>query len=88
MLFARDLKNIYFDISLTPNYLRSSSVWNDLIHFLKFNGNRIMFGTDYPDFTVQQSLNTINELFEVAQISEEIRQCIYWKTASMVYDFK
>lgn len=53
MLYTRDLKNIYYDFSFTIAYLQDTSVWIDMIKFFKFNENRILFGSDYPEFAVE-----------------------------------
>jgi len=58
MLYTRELKNIYYDLSLTSNYLKNTSVEKDMINFIKYNYSRIFFGSDYPDFSVKSSLDS------------------------------
>ncbi|MEA2017617.1 MAG: amidohydrolase family protein [Campylobacterota bacterium] len=74
MLYTRDLKNVYYDFSFTAAYLKDTSSWIDLIKFFKFNEQKILFGSDYPEFEVyyikscydeiiQKSLNKNNSKF-------------------------
>lgn len=53
MLYTRDLQNIYYDFSFSIAYLKNTSVCVDIIKFFKFNENRILFGSDYPEFSVE-----------------------------------
>ncbi len=56
MLYTRELKNIFYDIALIHCYLENTSVEKDIIHFMKFTHSRIMYGSDYPDFSFDRSI--------------------------------
>lgn len=71
MLYTRDLKNIFYDFSLTSNYLRHTSVKQDIINFIKFNNSKIFFGSDYPDFNVSDSLENYKTLMKISKIEDE-----------------
>ena len=72
MLCTRDLKNIYYDISLTLKYFEGASFWKDVLYCAKYNANRTMFGTDYPMFTFQESVQCAKRLFEQNEGSTEL----------------
>ncbi|AZV47325.1 hypothetical protein C3L23_08580 [Nautilia sp. PV-1] len=64
MLFTRDLKNIYYDLSLTINYLNNTSVALNFYNFIKFNKEKLLFGSDSPDFSVKSALTNYNEFLK------------------------
>ena len=64
MLYTRDLKNIYYDFSFTAAYLKDTSVWIDIIKFFKFNDQRILFGSDYPEFEVDYIKSCYDEIIQ------------------------
>ncbi|WP_143089665.1 hypothetical protein [Hydrogenimonas thermophila] len=69
MLYTRDLKNIYYDLSLTSNYLRYTSVRLDMINFIKFNYSKIFFGSDYPDFSIESAVDIYLDLTKEAKLN-------------------
>jgi predicted TIM-barrel fold metal-dependent hydrolase len=77
MLYTRDLKNIYFDFSLTSNYLKNTSVRQDILNFIKFNYKKVFFGSDYPDFTVKKSIDTYIELLQDTELNVEQKESIF-----------
>lgn len=62
MLYTRDMKNIYYDFSFTVVYLKDSSAWIDIIKFFRFNENRILFGTDYPECNIEHIKSCYEEI--------------------------
>jgi len=64
MLYTRELKNIYYDLSLTCNYLVNTSVQSDIENFVKYTSDRVFFGSDYPDFKVSSALIAYTNIFE------------------------
>lgn len=48
-------KNVFYDLSLTVNYMKYSSVEMDLKWLITFMHSRVMLGSDYPDFTINQA---------------------------------
>lgn len=66
MLYTRDLKNIHYDFSFTLAYLKDSSIWVDFIKFFKFNENRILFGSDYPEFKINYMKSCYDEVIKKA----------------------
>ncbi|MFA7091205.1 MAG: amidohydrolase family protein [Arcobacteraceae bacterium] len=66
MLYTRDLKNIYYDFSFSLAYLKDSSIWVDFIKFFKFNENRVLFGSDYPEFKIKYMKSCYDEVIKKA----------------------
>lgn len=85
MLITRPLSNIYYDYSLTCNYLENTSVRMDMVNGLRFYKKRIMFGTDYPDFQFSESCRAMEALCKEAGLSEEETTEIFWGNACKIY---
>jgi len=77
MLYTRDLQNIYYDFSLSSNYLRNTSLKKDMINFIKFNYKKVFFGSDYPDFTIKQSIDTYSEFITEANLHTSTIENVY-----------
>lgn len=77
MLYTRDLKNIYYDFSLTSNYLQNTSARQDILNFIKFNYKNVFFGSDYPDFTIKKSIDTYIKLLYDAELNDEQKEGIF-----------
>jgi len=79
MLYTRDLNNIYYDFSLTSNYLENTSIRQDIINFIRFNNQKVFFGSDYPDFTILKSIDTYKKMLCNANLDETQSQGIFLK---------
>lgn len=82
---TKTYKNVYYDISLTCNYLFDSSIQQDLLWMIKFMGHRIMLGSDYPDFHIGQAKENVQILKRKINLDEEIWEKILFGNARMVY---
>lgn len=89
MLYTRDLKNIYYDISLTATYLKNTSVMIDLSHCIKYNVDRVMFGSDYPDCDLQDAIHQCKLLIDKLDVSLEEKDIylknLFWNNANKVF---
>lgn len=85
MLCTRTLSNIYYDYSLSCCYLWNTSIWQDMVQMLKFNSHRIMFGSDYPDFTPAQAKEKILLLAKQAELTPEQTERVLDKNAYALY---
>lgn len=85
MMLTRPLDNIYYDYSLSCNYLRNTSVYEDLLNGLRFNYKKIMFGTDYPDFSLGQSIEVFEKMCESLGFSDNQREKVFYKNAIEIY---
>lgn len=87
LVHLRDRKNIYYDYSLSCNYLLHSSLMSDFVLFLKFNKQRIMFGSDYPDFSSKDAILATQTLCETASLSPEEQSAVFYGNAKNIYSF-
>lgn len=87
LVHLRDRKNIYYDYSLSCNYLLNTSLKTDYVQFLKFNKQRIMFGSDYPDFSSSDAVRMTMELCEAASLSPDEQNAVFYGNAKNVYSF-
>ena len=62
MLRTRELKNIFYDCSFSVNFLYGTSAWADLRHCIVHSQNRVVFGSDRPSFTIEESVRRVREL--------------------------
>ena len=85
MLLTRPLVNVYYDLSETCSYFKGTSVYMDVIHFIKYTRNRLMFGSDYPDFSINHSIKAMEKELDMAGLSYEEADKIMYATAELVY---
>ena len=85
MLYTRTLKNIYYDLALSCNYLYGTSAWIDLVHLVRYNPNKAMFGSDYPDFSQNAAMEKCLELCEKAELSERNIESVFFGNAEAVF---
>lgn len=78
MLLTRPLANVYYDLAETCRYFKNTSVYMDIIHFIKYTKKRIMFGSDFPDFKIMDSIISMEELLRMAGLTHvEINDVMY-----------
>lgn len=85
-MYTRNLTNIVYDLSFTASYLNHTSVRYDMINFLKYTSNRIMFGTDYPSFDMERAINCLTELGVQAGLSEQGMNRVFYQNAQEIYN--
>lgn len=85
MLCTRTLSNVYYDLSLTVPYLFETSIYKDIKHFLRFNYAKTMFGSDYPDFTVNDSKLKFDIVMNELNFSLEIMNDVFYHNAAKIY---
>lgn len=78
-LHLRGFSNVYFDLSVTPTYLKGSAIELNLLHLLKHGDrNKIMFGSDFPLLDPEVCLQDVLQLLRTANYSEEeINKVVY-----------
>jgi predicted TIM-barrel fold metal-dependent hydrolase len=58
MMMAKRLPNVYFDCSYSLLYYRGSSITQNIIYCMQSMGfERVFYGSDYPDRSIQNSLD-------------------------------
>lgn len=87
LVHLRERKNIYYDFSLSCNYLLHSSLAADYALFLKHNKLRVMFGSDYPDFFPADALSATRTICETARLSPDEQNAVFRGNAENVYTF-
>ena len=89
MLIAKRVPNIYLNIAYTLLYYRGSSITGDLIYAIKsMRGERIFYGSDYPDRGLGETLELTLKVFEQFSLSEDLVEKILYKNAEkFIMDF-
>lgn len=82
----RKLPNIYFDLSISLAYMRSTSVYADFKNLINFGDRgKVMFGTDYPFITPSRQLGVFNEMADELNMPAEKRNEILYTNALSVF---
>lgn len=86
MMLTRYLPNVFYDYSFIQTFFQHTSLRLDMVNFLTRTANRIMFGTDYPSFAIENALENMNSLMEDAGLTEEQRLMVLAQNAEKVYE--
>ncbi len=71
LIVARACKNVYLDISFTVGFFAGSHVVDDLCFVIrKIGAERILFGSDYPEFSILEALDAARAVLERAGFGE------------------
>lgn len=87
LVHLRDRGNICYDYSLSCNYLLDSSLKTDFVLFLKHNKQKVMFGSDYPDFSSENAVRATQTLCEAAMLSPDEQADVFYHNAKRLYSF-
>ena len=85
MLLTRSVDNIYYDLSLTCNYLEHTSVYPDMVNALHYWGDQFMYGTDYPDMPFEESQRVMEKMCAEAGLPESKIEKIFYGNAISIY---
>ncbi|MCL2151848.1 MAG: amidohydrolase family protein [Oscillospiraceae bacterium] len=85
LMQTKTLQNIYYDLSLTINYLWHSSIRQDMILLLMHHSNRVMFGSDYPSFSINEAKHCMSQLCEKAKLCNADGKNLFYENALKVY---
>ena len=66
------VNNIFYDTALTANYFFESAMQQDFSYALRFFGNRMKFGSDYPDFTVKAAIQRMKQIVDFASGNDDL----------------
>ena len=83
---TKTLQNIFYDLSLTLNYLWHSSIQQDMILLLKYHNNRVLFGSDYPSFKLVEAETNMEKLCSKARLSCSEANMLYYENALRLYE--
>lgn len=84
-MFTRDLANIFYDLSFTASYINHTSVRLDMVNFIRHTSGRVMFGSDYPDFSFDRAVESFMDLCAEAGLSEEALADVFFRNAIKIY---
>lgn len=84
-IITRTLKNIIYDLSLTANYLFDTSVYFDIINLIKHNKDRVIYGSDYPDFEFKDAIENVIKLCTEAKLQKFDINKIFFENSINLY---
>ncbi|WP_167955992.1 amidohydrolase family protein [Anaerosporobacter faecicola] len=77
LLLMEEYPNLFMDISFSLYYWWGSTVIQDYAFVIKkMSGKRIFYGSDYPNVTIEQSLNIFKDFCYKYDINSSIQQNI------------
>lgn len=79
LMVLKNIKNVFYDISYTVNYLRYSSVAMDIQHLLYVRKEKVLFGTDFPEYDLEETLNNFISLVDKMEDKEEIKRLVLFE---------
>lgn len=84
MLITRPLENVFYDLSETCTFFANTSVQLDIVHFLKWSKDRVVFGSDYPSFSINECVYMLNQDMKEAGYSrEDINDVMYYNACKI-----
>lgn len=85
-LHLRTLPNVVFELSLSLEYLKYTSVLADFKQLLRYGDrNRIIFGTDFPYINASNHLETFLNLAEELKMNEADKHKILFENAKNLF---
>ena len=82
MMLAKRIPNLYFDTSYSLLYYRGSSVPQNMIYAMQnMKFDRVFYGSDYPDRTIKDSLDSSLQEFNERSIPVEKIDRIFYQNA-------
>jgi predicted TIM-barrel fold metal-dependent hydrolase len=82
MMLAKRIPNLYFDTSYSLLYYRGSSVPQNMIYAMQsMKFERVFYGSDYPDRTISETLDSSLQEFKERNVSDEDIQKIFYQNA-------
>lgn len=85
MMATRYLPNVYYDYSFIQTFFQNTSLRLDMVDFLRRTANRIMFGSDFPSFQLDNALSNMKSLAKEAGLSEEQIGMVMGLNAERIY---
>lgn len=86
MMLTRYLPNVFYDYSFIQTFFQHTSLRLDMVNFLSRTANRIMFGSDYPSFTIESAKENIVSLMEESELTEEQQEMVLGRNSVTVYE--
>jgi len=85
LFVAKGNKNIYLDLSYSFIYFKRSSIFHDILFLIEdLKGEKIIYGSDYPSFSLQFALNNVlSELSKLKNHGDYINSIFYENTREL-----
>ena len=88
LMLAKRQPNMYFDCSFSPMYYRGSGVPYDIAYAIKsLNYRRVMYGSDYPEFAMDDHLRCVQSLFDASDLPMRGHGGVFQGTAQEVFNW-
>lgn len=82
MMTAKRVPNVYFDISYSLLYYRTSAVIQNILYSMSsMRYNRIFYGSDYPDRSISESLSSSLQILNEGIPDSNARHQILYQNA-------
>lgn len=86
MLLAHEKQNVFLESSFSLGYYEGSSIWQDAAFaFRKIGIERVMYGSDYPYVSMEESLRVHHDFYQQFRFTEtEIEHMMYHNARNML----
>jgi predicted TIM-barrel fold metal-dependent hydrolase len=86
LLAMKSCPNLYVDLSFSPLYFKGTSVELDLIYLIrKADPRRVLFGSDFPEMSVQDSVDWVLTVAENLNLSKSHIRAILGENAERLF---
>ena len=79
---VRSCSNVFLDLSYTVHHQRDTSVWMDLRYLVKTFDRQIVWGSDFPEVSVGETMSDLQALLD--GLSEEMRKNILGRNVANI----
>ncbi len=89
MMVAKRFDNIFMDISYSLLYYLKSNISHNIIYAMKsMKFEKIMYGSDYPDRNIKETLDKTKKYFIEHKLSQEKINKILYENANNFFNWK
>lgn len=85
MMSTRYLHNVFYDYSFIQSFFSKTSLRFDMVDFLSRTSNRIIFGSDYPSFSIQEAISDFRSLLAETSLNKTQVQDVFYTNAMKIY---
>ncbi len=75
--FSLSKKNIILDTSFTLKKHENTNIFFDIISAIKENNKNIVFGTDFPDYNMNDYEKLINKITDIIKAPDLVENFLY-----------
>lgn len=88
ILHLRGVENIYYDLSLSLEYLKFTSELQNFTHLIRVtNKEKILFGTDFPNISASGQLSVFNNICDELELNkEDVEKMLYYNSRLLFLD--